>query len=69
MNIKAEINEIEYRNVAEKVKETESWVFFFFLKIINIDKSLERLKNSKRGNLQINQYQEWNRLSVNILHT
>lgn len=58
MNIKAEINEIEYRNVAEKVKETESWVFFFFLKIINIDKSLERLKNSKRGNLQINQYQE-----------
>ena len=59
MNIKAEINEIEYRKVAEKVKETESWVFFFFfLKIINIDKSLERLKNSKRGNLQINQYQE-----------
>ena len=58
MNIKAEINEIEYRNVAEKVKETESWVFFFFLKIINIDKSLERLKNSKRVNLQINQYQE-----------
>lgn len=30
MNIKAEINEIEYRKVAEKVKETESWVFFFF---------------------------------------
>ena len=58
MNIKAEINEIEYRKVAEKVKETESWVFFFFFKIINIDKSLERLKNSKRGNLQINQYQE-----------
>ena len=63
MNIKAEINEIEYRKVAEKVKETENWAFFF-LKIINIDKSLERLKNSKRRSLQINQYQE-----VNILHT
>ena len=29
MNIKAEINEIEYRKVAEKVNETESWPFFF----------------------------------------
>ena len=29
MNIKEEINEIEYRKVAEKVNETESWLFFF----------------------------------------
>ena len=58
MNIKEEINEIEYRKVAEKVNETESWLFFLKKKIINIDKSLERLKNSKRGNIQINQYQK-----------
>ena len=29
MNIKEEINEIEYRKVVEKVNETESWLFFF----------------------------------------
>ena len=58
MNIKEEINEIEYRKVVEKVNETESWLFFLKKKIINIDKSLERLKNSKRGNIQINQYQK-----------
>lgn len=55
MNIKAEINEIEYENERESQWKHKVGLFFFKRSLMT---NLERLKNSKRGNLQINQYQE-----------
>ena len=51
IKIWAEINEIETKKTIEKINETKSW---FFEKINQIDKPLDRLIKIKRERVQIN---------------
>ena len=51
IKIRAEINEIEAKKTIEKINETKSW---FFEKINEIDKPLDRLTKQKRERTQIN---------------
>ena len=55
IKIRAEINEIKYKKMIQKINESKSW---FFEKINNIDKPLTRLIRKHREKTQINKIKD-----------